>query len=577
MQWYEREGFYKKRFLREIGFILSYNRGKMLEDKIHYAVEKKSKTFYVQYRYMHLNKPYYILCKYPPLYPKVRIRVEVFNKDFVPFEDGYHNTEGLLCLFNHYPNEWSENYGIEYIIGRVKEWFGDGRFDSTNILPHNYNINNELFIFIDPLTNIKEVGWGVFEYKYFNKRACIVTKVKVFGSEIEPEYIPESYRVSNGKSGRGLIVFTNKPVPKDIGVDTFSKIKIYMNQFKQGKRGIMKFAQKNSIDLPVPLVVFDIQNNSGYSFLIGDREINVGRFGRLRVYEDIFTRTPERDDLDRLKEKKVALLGLGALGSTIAAELARSGIKKFLLVDYDKLSIENIGRHDLSLKDIDHYKVDAVKQKILDINPIAECLPFPFNVLDDLSITLLLLPKCDIVVSTIDDQEAKMALDSTLIPRGKKVIYAGVFYNAVSGFVLVSENRLACFRCLSTFMDSMAEKKEIPDFAALVPEDVEYKCGLPTFPGGSINTHSVALLAARVAVDTLLQKRELDSNGYPYNFFLLGNQVFELNGKNFFNGYMDLKKYVLPGIKGCDICDEPQSLSGEEEELYKSVVGKLIK
>ncbi|MCL6479091.1 MAG: ThiF family adenylyltransferase [Peptococcaceae bacterium] len=577
MQWYEREGFYKKRFLREISFIDSYNRGKRIEDKISYDIEKESKALCAGYRYMYLGKPYYILCIYPPLYPKVRIMVKVFNGDFVPFEEGYHNTEGLLCLFNHYPNEWNEDYGIEYILGRVNEWFESGRFDSTNILPPNYNVNNEFFIFIDPLTNIKEVGWGVFEYAYFNKKACVVTKVRIFGREIEPGYIPKSFKVSNGKTGRGLIIFTNKPVPKDIGVDTFNKIKTYMNQFKQGKRGIMKFAQKNSLDLPVPLVVFDKQNNSGYCFLIGEREVNVGRFGRLRVYEDIFKRIPERDDLERLKEKKVALLGLGALGSTIAAELARSGIKKILLVDYDKLSIENIGRHDLTLRDIDHYKVDAVKKKILDINPIAECLPVPLNVLDDLSITLQLIPKCDIVVSTMDDQEAKMALDSIVVPKGKKVIYAGVFYNAVAGFVLVSEKKLGCFRCLSNHMDFMSEKKEIPDFAALVPEDVEYNCGLPTFPGGSINTHTVALLAARVTVDTLLQKRELNPNGYPYNFYLLGNEVFKLNGKNFFNGYMDLKKYVLPGIEGCNICDEPVLLSGEEEELYNSIMGKLIK
>ena len=40
----------------------------------------------------------------------------------------------------------------------------------------------------------------------------------------------------------------------------------------------------------------------------------------------------------------------------------------------------------------------------------------------------------------------------------------------------------------------------------MVPNDTEYNCGLPTFPGG-INTHTVSLLTARIAIDTLLGKR----------------------------------------------------------------------
>lgn len=187
-----------------------------------------------------------------------------------------------------------------------------------------------------------------------------------------------------------------------------------------------------------------------------------------------------------------------------------------------------------------------------------------------------MLPKYDIVVSALDDQEAKFAIDSTLIDAGKKVIFTGVFYNAIAGFAIVSEKKLGCFRCISTVIDEMARTGTIPDFAALVPKDVDYSCGLPSFPGGSINTHTVAMLTARVAVDILLQKREVDGRGYPYNFYLVGNQSLELNGDAFFEGYMDMKKYVLPGIEGCGICDEKTILNADEEDLYKSTLRKLI-
>ncbi|MEW6624834.1 MAG: hypothetical protein AB1420_17200 [Bacillota bacterium] len=69
------------------------------------------------------------------------------------------------------------------------------------------------------------------------------------------------------------------------------------------------------------------------------------------------------------------------------------------------------------------------------MNPKAKCQNYRFNVLDDYSFNLYNLLSCDLVISTIDDQEAKHAIDSTLVPYGKKVLYSGAFYNSVAGFV----------------------------------------------------------------------------------------------------------------------------------------------
>ena len=577
MQWYERGRHYEKRFLQEIEFIKVYNRGKSPQEKIQFGINKQTRRFCLMYRHVYMGMPFFILCIFPTMYPKVRITVIVFDHEIKPFESGFHNAGGVLCLLAHYPNQWRQEYGVEFILQRVGEWFEEGQHDVTNILPHDYNQDKELFIFGDPLLDVMQIGSGVFEYVYLNEKACIVTKLTVQGDITMPENLPLSFKEDNGRHGKGLILFTNNIIQDNIGIETHKKIKPYLNKFKQGKKGIIEFARRNCLELPVPLVIIDVPKNKGYSFLIGDKDIEVGRFSRFRVYEDIFKRVDKQDGLNRIKDKRVAILGLGALGSTIATELARSGIKDFLLVDYDKLAIENIGRHDLTLRDIDKYKVEAVKEKILDINPQARCRTVKSNVIDEMTKTLEMLPKYDIVVSALDDQEAKSTIDSTLIAAGKKVIFAGVFYNAIAGFALVSEKKLGCFRCLSTVMDEMARTGKIPDFAALVPKDVDYSCGLPSFPGGSINTHTVALLTARLAIDILLQKRELDERGYPYNFYLIGNQRLELNRNTFFEGYMDMKKYVLPGIEGCEICDGKIILNTDEEDLYKSTLRKLLK
>jgi hypothetical protein len=175
----------------------------------------------------------------------------------------------------------------------------------------------------------------------------------------------------------------------------------------------------------------------------------------------------------------------------------------------------------------------------------------------------------------MDDQEAKYAIDSTLVPLGKKVLYSGAFYNSVAGFVLVSDKKMGCFRCISQLMDYKAKQKEIPDFSAMVPKDIEYNCGLPTFPGGSINTHTVSLLTARIAIDILLGKREVDNVGQPYNLYLVGNEKISLGDKQFFEGFMDIKRFALPGIEGCEICDQEIVLSEEENNQYNTIMEKL--
>lgn len=77
-----------------------------------------------------------------------------------------------------------------------------------------------------------------------------------------------------------------------------------------------------------------------------------------------------KDNLQKLKKSKVAIFGIGGVGSYVAEGLARSGIQNFVLIDNDKVSETNINRQIIATtKTIDEYKVDLMKQKILDINP----------------------------------------------------------------------------------------------------------------------------------------------------------------------------------------------------------------
>ena len=77
-----------------------------------------------------------------------------------------------------------------------------------------------------------------------------------------------------------------------------------------------------------------------------------------------------KNAINKLTNSKVAIFGIGGVGSYIAEALARCGVGNFILVDNDKVTITNINRQIIATtKTIGQYKVDLMKQRILDINP----------------------------------------------------------------------------------------------------------------------------------------------------------------------------------------------------------------
>ena len=73
---------------------------------------------------------------------------------------------------------------------------------------------------------------------------------------------------------------------------------------------------------------------------------------------------------EKLKKSKIAVFGLGGVGGYVTEALVRAGIGHIVLVDYDTYDITNINRQIGALHStIGKYKVDVIKERILDINP----------------------------------------------------------------------------------------------------------------------------------------------------------------------------------------------------------------
>ena len=116
-----------------------------------------------------------------------------------------------------------------------------------------------------------------------------------------------------------------------------------------------------------------------------------------------------KDGLKKLKEAKVAVFGVGGVGSYVVEGLARAGVGNFLLVDKDVVDITNINRQIIAThKTIGKPKVEVAKERILDINPKAKVeiikeffMPESKNILDE---------SIDYIVDAIDTVTAKIEL-----------------------------------------------------------------------------------------------------------------------------------------------------------------------
>lgn len=128
--------------------------------------------------------------------------------------------------------------------------------------------------------------------------------------------------------------------------------------------------------------------------------------------ENQFSRTElliGKEGLSKLKDSKVAIFGIGGVGSFVVEALARAGVQNFVLVDKDVVGISNINRQLIATYDtIGKAKVEVSKQRILSINPNAHIeayeeffLPENSNILDN-SITY--------IVDCIDTVTAKIEL-----------------------------------------------------------------------------------------------------------------------------------------------------------------------
>ena len=109
----------------------------------------------------------------------------------------------------------------------------------------------------------------------------------------------------------------------------------------------------------------------------------------------------------------VAICGLGGLGSNIAIALARAGVGRLILIDFDRVDITNLHRQQYKANQIGKYKVEALSENLKEIVPYIDIEPHTVRITEDNAVELL--KDADIICEAFDDADCKAMLTNLVL------------------------------------------------------------------------------------------------------------------------------------------------------------------
>ena len=221
------------------------------------------------------------------------------------------------------------------------------------------------------------------------------------------------------------------------------------------------------------------------------------------LYQNIFSRNKGILESDVMAAKKAIILGCGSVGSLVALELARAGVGFYLLVDADIVEYHNICRHQCGIEDVGCFKVDAIKQRIHDINPRAEIVTFvgivqnlPKDTLDTFC------GDGTIFIGCADNRIADVYTNRISIYYKSPFISIGFWERAFAGeiFYHLYGKNMPCYECALGDGSGLSARAEANHHIYSNQEDIE---AVKFEPGISVDINFVTSIGIKLILDIL--------------------------------------------------------------------------
>ena len=221
------------------------------------------------------------------------------------------------------------------------------------------------------------------------------------------------------------------------------------------------------------------------------------------------------EGLEKLKNSSVIVFGVGGVGSFAAEAIARAGVGNLTIVDFDDVDITNINRQLPALHStVGRYKVDVMKERILDINPNINIKAIREVYNKDTSESIL-SDDYDYVVDAIDMVTSKIHLIETCKNKGIEIISSMGMGNKLDPTKIEVTDIHKTTKCpLARVMRKELKDRRIKKLKVVYsteqPADLKKKIfnGKKATPGSISFVPSVGgLIIASVVINDLLNKK----------------------------------------------------------------------
>lgn len=349
-----------------------------------------------------------------PQYPFQFHNVETIrfiNKELIVYN--HVNRDGSICVNTLHSPELKNKISLDF--DSLKQWIkkyyitkeSDTHYEHIVVPIGNYNNTNICFLFTKVNYQFKKGDFGLIKYSFLSIGTHEAKKINTYiiqSFKAEKQIITCDWNsfYKNLPTGEGIYLYIEKPPVKDkrFIIENWVDLEPYVDQgfmffLYERKKNISK---KNS-SVPVPLIIgyeipgneihwqcaaIDANNFPNYSEKILGTKIYAGHFYDEQInwlqtkncsYNYFFGRGALNK---KLTEGKILIIGVGAIGSTLATILTRGGCRHLSLFDYDIKEPENICRAEYSFLTGLNSKVTDLGRHLLEISPFVEIVPSEF-------------------------------------------------------------------------------------------------------------------------------------------------------------------------------------------------------
>jgi molybdopterin-synthase adenylyltransferase len=150
--------------------------------------------------------------------------------------------------------------------------------------------------------------------------------------------------------------------------------------------------------------------------------------------------------MEKLRDAKVCVVGVGGIGNPIVTQLAAMGVGKLKIVDRDVVEISNLHRQHLyNEDDIGKVKVEVAAERLKKMNPHVEIEAIPLSITKYTAESIV--KGTDIIIDALDSVDARYALNDACIRYNIPFIYGGAL-GMLGSVCTILPNKSACLRCI---------------------------------------------------------------------------------------------------------------------------------